>query len=118
VALAARQPSLITAVGADHPCGNDDGFVCYIPVITILHSVVLGSVLCLSIAGTLAQAKPDQKALAKFITLGNPDDEALADHRLTVENVRQMFAVERELLKLLKEVPDLETRIGELRIWL
>ena len=41
-----------------------------------------------------------------------------ADHRLTVENVRQMFAVERELLKLLKEVPDLETRIGELRIWL
>ena len=43
---------------------------------------------------------------------------ALADHRLTVENVRQMFAVERELLKLLKEVPDLETRIGELRIWL
>ena len=66
----------------------------------------------------LAQAKPDQKALAKFITLGNPDDEALADHRLTVENVRQMFAVERELLKLLKEVPDLETRIGELRIGL
>jgi hypothetical protein len=36
----------------------------------------------------------------------------------SVENVRQMFAVERELLKLLKEVPDLETRIGELRIWL
>jgi hypothetical protein len=28
----------------------------------------------------------------------SPDDEALADHRLTVENVRQMFAVERELL--------------------
>jgi hypothetical protein len=29
-----------------------------------------------------------------------------------------MFAVERELLKLLKEVPDLEPRFGELRIWL
>ena len=28
------------------------------------------------------------------------DDEARADHRLTAENVRQMFAVERELLKL------------------
>jgi len=27
-----------------------------------------------------------------------------------------MFAVERELLKLLKEVPDLETRFGELQI--
>jgi hypothetical protein len=29
-----------------------------------------------------------------------------------------MFAVERELLRLLKEVPDLETRIGELPTWL
>jgi hypothetical protein len=41
----------------------------------------------------------------------------VADHRLTVETVRQMFAVEREMLELLKEVPELETRIGELRIW-
>ena len=41
-----------------------------------------------------------------------------AEPGLTVENVRQMLAVERELLKLLKEVPDLETRIGELRLWL
>jgi hypothetical protein len=30
----------------------------------------------------------------------------------------RMFAVERELLRLLKEVPDLETRIGELPTWL
>ena len=81
-------------------------------MITIQHSLVPGIVLCLSVAAPLAQEK--QEALAKFISQGNPDGDAITNHRLTVENVRKMFAVERDLLKLMKEVPDLETRIGEL----
>ncbi|HXW05341.1 MAG TPA: hypothetical protein VD833_08920 [Vicinamibacterales bacterium] len=35
---------------------------------------------------------------------------AISKHRLTADNVRRMFAVERELLKLLKEIPDFEDR--------
>jgi hypothetical protein len=45
---------------------------------------------------------------------GNPDSEAVAKHRLTVENVRQMFAVDRELFPLMKQVPDLQRRADEL----
>ena len=83
-------------------------------MITILHAVVLGVVLCVSSAGTLGQDK-DYDALVKIITIGDPDSEAIAMHRLTVTNVRQMFAVDRELLELKKTVPDLETRVSELR---
>jgi hypothetical protein len=82
-------------------------------VITIWHSVVLGIVLGVSSAGTLAQDR-DYEALAKVLAAGDPDVEALAKHRLTVQNVRQMFAVDRELLELRKMVPDLETRVAEL----
>jgi hypothetical protein len=84
-------------------------------VITILHSVVIGSVLCISTAGTHAQSKQDYESLVKVLAAGDPDTEAIGMHRLTVENVRQMFKVERELFKLMKEVPDLETRMSELR---
>jgi hypothetical protein len=45
---------------------------------------------------------------------GNPDSEAVAKHPLTVENVRQMFAVDRELFPLMKQVPDLQRRADEL----
>ena len=83
-------------------------------MITIWHSVVLGIVLCVSSAGTLAQDQ-DYEAFVKVLAAGDPDVEALAKHRLTVQNVRQMFAVDRELLELMKMVPDLETRIAELR---
>jgi hypothetical protein len=83
-------------------------------VITILHSVVLGIVLCVSSPGTLGQDK-DYEALVKVITIGDPDSAAIAMHRLTVTNVRQMFAVDRELLELKKTLPDLETRVSELR---
>jgi hypothetical protein len=83
-------------------------------VITLLHSVVLGIVLCVSSAGTLGQDK-DYEALVRVITIGDPDSAAIAMHRLTVTNVRQMFAVDRELLELRKTVPDLETRVSELR---
>jgi hypothetical protein len=77
-------------------------------VITIRHCVVLLSVLCLSITGTFAQ----DNIPSALVT--NEDEEALAKHRLTVENVRKLFAVERELLKVMKDVPDLETRAVEL----
>jgi hypothetical protein len=82
--------------------------------ITIPHSVVLGSVLCISIAGTPAQDKQNQEALVAMLAQGNPDSEAIEKHRLTVENVRQMFAVDRELFPLMQEVPDLERRADEL----
>jgi hypothetical protein len=81
--------------------------------ITIPHSVVLGSVLCISIAGTPAQDKQNQEALVAMLAQGNPDSEAIEKHRLTVENVRQMFAVDRELFPLMKD-PDLERRADEL----
>jgi hypothetical protein len=81
---------------------------------TILHSLVFGIVLCVSSAGTLGQDK-DYEALVKVLTIGDPDSAAIAMHRLTVTNVRQMFAVDRELLELKKTVPDLEARVSELR---
>ena len=83
-------------------------------MITTLHSVVLGIGLCVASAGAVGQDK-DYEALVKVITMGDPDSAALAMHRLTVTNVRQMFAVDHELLELRKTVPDLETRVSELR---
>ena len=79
----------------------------------IWHSVVFGIVLGVSSASTLAQDK-DYDAMAKVLAAGDPHAEALAMHRLTVINVRQLFAVDRELLELRKTVPDLESRIAEL----
>ncbi len=83
-------------------------------MITLLHSVVLGICLCVSSADTLGQDK-DYEALVKVLTLGDPDSAAIAMHRLTVTNVRQMFAVDRELLELKKTIPDLESRVSQLR---
>jgi hypothetical protein len=83
-------------------------------VITIWRAVVLGSALYLSSAGTPAQDHQNQAALAAMLAPGSPDSEAIAKHRLTVENVRQMFAVDREFFPLMKEVPDLERRADEL----
>ena len=82
-------------------------------VITIWHSVALGIALCVSSAGTPVQDR-DYEALAKVLAAGDPNAEALAKHRLTAHNLRQMMAVDRELLDLLKMAPDLETRIAEL----
>lgn len=85
-------------------------------MITIWQPVVLGIVLCVSSAGTLAQDQDqDYEALVKVLAAGDPNVEALAMHRLTVRNVRQLFAVDRELLELRKTVPDLDTRVAELR---
>jgi hypothetical protein len=76
-------------------------------VITIWCSVALGSVLSISLAATPAQYNP-------HLGLDKQDQDALAKHELTVQNVRQMFAVDRDLLQLLREVPDLDARTAEL----
>ena len=73
----------------------------------IWYSVALGSVLSLSIAVTPAQYNP-------HLGLNKQDQDALAKHHLTVQNVRQMFAVDRDLVQLLKEVPDVDARTAEL----
>ena len=76
-------------------------------MIPIWYSVALGSVLSISLAGPPAQYNP-------HLGLNKQDQDALAKHHLTVQNVRQMFAVDRELLQLLKEVPDVDARAAEL----
>jgi hypothetical protein len=48
------------------------------------------------------------------LTRGSSDPEGIAKHRLTAENVRRMFAVDRELYPLMKESPDLKRRTDEL----
>jgi hypothetical protein len=83
-------------------------------VIAILHSVVLAAVLCVSSPRPLGQDQ-DYEALVKVLTPGDPDSAAIAMHRLTLTNVRQMFAVDRQLLELKQTIPDLDTRISELR---
>jgi hypothetical protein len=76
-------------------------------VVSIWYSVALGSILSISLAVTPAQYNP-------HLGLNRQDQDALARHPLTVQNVRQMFAVDRELLLLLKKLPDLDARAGEL----
>ena len=60
----------------------------------------------MSLAGTIPQHNP-------HLGLSAEDQNALAAHRLTVRNVRQMFAVDRELLQLLKDDPELDARAAE-----
>ena len=73
---------------------------------------LLASVIALSIAAT-AFAQEDAQRMAKVICAGDPECEAIATHRLTADNLRKMFAVDRELITLMKEVPDLEKRMDE-----
>jgi hypothetical protein len=65
-------------------------------------------------AGTLARGNPSTQdnadLMAALLTQSNPDHKALATHRLTAQNLRQTFAVDRELLKLMKDTPDWEDR--------
>jgi hypothetical protein len=74
---------------------------------------LLVSVFGLSIAATTF-AQDDAQRMAKVICAGDPECEALAAHRLTADNLRKMFAVDRELITLMKEAPDLEKRMDEL----
>jgi hypothetical protein len=77
-------------------------------VITIEHCVLLAGVLCPSLTSALAQ----DNIPSALVT--NDDERAIARHRLTVENVRKLFAVDRELLELMKRDPALGTRTAEL----
>ena len=74
--------------------------------------VLLLSVLCLSTADAFAQN--DAERMAEVLCVGDPECLALAKHRLTAERLRTMFAVDRALVALLTQVPDLENRMGEL----
>lgn len=78
----------------------------------VRHLVLLVSVLCLSAADAFAQN--DAGRMAEVLCVGDPECLALAKHRLTAESLRKMFAVDRELVTLMKQVPDLEKRMGEL----
>jgi len=78
-------------------------------VVTIQQCVVLLSVLCGSSALTLGAQDNIPSVLVT-----NEDEEAIAKHRLTVDNVRKLFAVERELLTLMKDVPDVDRRAAAL----
>ena len=81
-------------------------------MIYIWRSAVLASLLCLSPTGAFAQTEAER--MAKVITLGDPQAEALARHRLTGDSLRRMFAADRELDKLWLEVPDIARRATEL----
>lgn len=76
---------------------------------TIQHCVVLLSVLC----GSSPVTRAAQDNIPSILVTNN-DEEAIAKHRLTVAKVRKMFAVERELLTLMKDAPDLNRRAAEL----
>jgi predicted transcriptional regulator len=81
-------------------------------VVKIRYAGLLVSVFGLSIATAFAQ--DDAQRMAKVICAGDPECEALAAHRLTADNLRKMFAVDRELITLMKESPDLERRMDKL----
>ena len=73
---------------------------------------VLVSVFCLSAASAFAQ--DDAERMVKVLCVGDPECEAIGTYRLTAENLRKMFAVDRELFTLVKDVPDLQRRMEEL----
>ena len=52
--------------------------------------------------------------MARVLAAGDPEMEAVASHRLSADNLRRMFAVDRELRALGKTLPDLETTSNEL----
>ena len=72
---------------------------------------VLVSVFWLSTAAAFAQ--DDAERMAKVICAGDLECEAVARHRLTADNLRKMFAADRELFALTKSAPDVETRMHE-----
>ena len=73
---------------------------------------LLVSVCALSIAAP-AFAQDEAQQMARVLCAGDPECEALAAHRLTADNLRKMFAVDRELITLMKEVPNLERRMDD-----
>jgi hypothetical protein len=80
--------------------------------VTVQRVVLLLGILCGSTADAFAQDDTDR--IAEVICLGDPECLALATHRLSADRLRTMFAVDRELVTLMKEVPELERRMDEL----
>jgi hypothetical protein len=74
---------------------------------TVRHGAVLFTVFALSVTGSSAQ----DNIPGALVT--NYSEAAVAKHRLTVENVRKLFAVERELLQAMQNIPDLDTRVTQ-----
>jgi len=70
-------------------------------------------------AGTLARGNPlaqdNSDLMGALLAHSSADQKAMANHRLTAQNLRQTFAVDRELLKLMKQTPDWEDRASELQ---
>jgi hypothetical protein len=75
-------------------------------VITIRHCVLAIGVLAPSVSAVAQDSIP-----SALVT--NEDERAIAKHRLTVDNVRKVFAVDRELLALMKRDPGLTARTAE-----
>jgi hypothetical protein len=71
-------------------------------------------VLCLSVARSFAQDLEGDR-MARVLAADGPENQAVANHRLSADNLRRMFAVDRELSVLRKTVPDLERRSSELQ---
>jgi hypothetical protein len=80
--------------------------------VTILRLVVLLSVVCLLPADAFAQDEAER--MSEVLCLDDPECLAMSRHRLTAESLRTMFAVDRELFALMKEHPDLWTRMSDL----
>jgi len=82
-------------------------------VIKARYIGLLVSVFGLSISST-AFAQDDAQRMAKVLCAGDRECEALAAYRLTGDNLRKMFAVDRELITLMKQSSDVERRMDEL----
>jgi hypothetical protein len=80
--------------------------------VTSRQLVLLVSVLCLSTANAFAQN--DAQRMAEVLCAGDAECLAMAKHRLTADSLRRMFAVDRELVTLMKEAPHLQNRMDEL----
>lgn len=74
--------------------------------------VLLLSVLCLPTPAAVAQ--DDAERMVEVLCLDDPECLARAKYRLTADNLRRMFAVDRELFTLMKEAPELKGRMDEL----
>jgi hypothetical protein len=83
-------------------------------VIRARHLSLLVSVFGLATFAAPAFAQDDAQRMAKVLCAGDPECEALAAYRLTADNLRRMFAVDRELITLIAQIPDLEIRMGDL----
>ena len=77
-------------------------------MITTRHCVLAIGVLCPFVSPALAQ----DSIPSALVT--NEGERAVAKHRLTIDNVRKVFAVDRELLELMKRDPGVTARTAEL----